>query len=278
MPAGGEGGAAQEPDLCPDDPDKLAPGACGCGLPDEDTAALADCREIEAALVHHYDFEGTGTAVMDRVGSAHGTIVGGAVLSKRDGRGVVELGGGSAGPYVDLPNGIISQLNNASFEAWLIWRGGNDWQRVLDFGDSTHSTPENNPANGKTYLFVTPQSAEDVLLSGYSLNGNSAGEELRLLTEAALPQAVLSHVLLVADNTMNKLTLYLDGEVRSEETWTGKLSAINDVNVWLGRSQYAGDHELNAIYHDFRIYDAALSELQVATCFAAGPDPAFLAD
>ena len=62
-PAGGEGGAPLEPDACPDDPDKLMPGACGCGLPDENTAALADCRGIEAALVHRYDFEGTGTAV-----------------------------------------------------------------------------------------------------------------------------------------------------------------------------------------------------------------------
>jgi len=277
-PAGGEGGAAPEPDACPDDPNKLAPGACGCGFPDENTATLADCRDIEATLVHRYDFEGTGTAVMDRAGSAHGTIVGAAMLSKVEGHGVVELGGGSAGPYVDLPNGIVSQLSDASFEAWVTWRGGNNWQRFFDFGDSTHATPEDNPASGKSYLYMTPQSGEGFALSGYSLAGNSAGQELRVVSAGPLAQSALSHVVMVANDAMDKLTLYVNGAKSAEQTWTGQLSAISDVNVWLGRSQYSGDHELNAVYHDFRIYDAALDDLQVATCFAAGPDPAFLAD
>lgn len=271
---GGEGGAPPEPDTCPEDPDKLAPGACGCGLPDDDTATLADCRDIEAVLAHRYDFEGTGTAVMDRAGTSHGTIVGDATLSN----GVVELSGGSAGPYIDLPNGIVSRLADASFEAWVTWRGGNNWQRLFDLGDSTHATPENNPANGKSYLYVTPKSGEGFALAGYSVAGNSMGQELRIVTPGPLMQSVLSHVVVVADDAMNKLTLYIDGELAAEETWAGQLSAINDVNVWLGRSQYSGDHELNGVYHDFRIYDAALSPTQVATCFVAGPDPAFLAD
>jgi len=276
-PAGGEAGAPPEVDECPDNPDKLTPGACGCDFPDSNTATYADCRDIEAALVHRYDFEGTGAAVMDRAGSAHGTLVGGATLSKLAGKGVVDLSGGATGPYVDLPNGIVSQLSDASFEAWVTWRGGNNWQRILDFGDTTHVTPENNPASGRTYLYVTPRSGEGFALSGYSLEGNSMGQELRVVNSAPLAQS-LNHVLLVANAGADKLTLYINGSKAAEQTWTGALSSINDVNVWLGRSQYSGDHELNGIFHDFRIYDAALDALQVATCFAAGPDPAFLAD
>jgi hypothetical protein len=277
-PAGGEGGAAPDADTCPDDPNKLAPGACGCGFPDENTATLADCRDIEAALVHRYDFEGTGTAVMDRAGTAHGEIIGGAMLSQLEGHGVLELGGGTAGPYVDLPNGILSQLTDASIEAWVTWRGGNNWQRLFDFGDSTSAMPENNPANGKSYLYMSPKSGDGFALTGYSLQGNSMGQELRVASAAALATSVLSHVLVVANSAAAKLTLYINGEKSAEQPWTGQLSSINDVNVWLGRSQYSGDHELNGVFHDFRIYDAPLSDLQVATCFAAGPDPAFLAD
>jgi hypothetical protein len=275
-----DGGAGGEPpviDECPDNPDKLAPGACGCDFPDENTATHSDCRDIKAALVHRYDFEGTGTAVMDRTGSAHGTLMGGATLSKVDGKGVVDLSGGSTGPYVDLPNGIVSALTDASFEAWVTWRGGNAWQRFFDFGDTTHTTPENNPANGKTYIYFTPKSSEGFALTGYSLQSNSMGEELRTVNSTALAQS-LNHVIVVANAGADKMTLYINGSKAAEQTWTGALTSINDVNVWLGRSQYSGDHELNGIIHDFRIYDAALDALQVATCFAAGADPEFLID
>lgn len=277
-PAGGEGGAAPEPDTCPEDPNKLAPGACGCGFPDETTDTLANCRELESALVHRYDFEGTGVAVMDRAGTAHGEIMGGAMLSQLEGHGVLDLGGGAAGPYVDLPNGIVSQLTDASFEAWVTWRGGNNWQRLFDFGDSTNAVPEDNPANGKSYLYMTPKSGEGFALTGYSLAGNSMGQELRVASTPPLTASVLSHVLIVANSSADTLILYIDGAKSAEQPWTGQLSLINDVNVWLGRSQYSGDHELNGIFHDFRIYDAALNDLQVATCFAMGPDPTFLAD
>src|SRR5258705_5402294 len=48
---GGEGGAPVEPDTCPNDPDKLAPGDCGCGVPEQPGASLADCHTLESLLV-----------------------------------------------------------------------------------------------------------------------------------------------------------------------------------------------------------------------------------
>jgi hypothetical protein len=268
--AGGEGGADAAPDECPDDPAKVAPGACGCGLVD------ADCVTLEQKLVHRYDFEGSGTAVQDRVGTAHGVIARGATLSKLNGRGVVLLGGGSAGAYVDLPNGLASALTNATFEAWITWGGGASWQRVFDFGDSTNAPPENNPASGKTYIFVTPRSAYNVAMLGYSTDGNSMGQEVAVRGTSNMTLE-LSQVVAVADASGDKLQLYVNGVKTGELAWTGSLSAINDVNVWLGRSQYVGDPELSAVYHDFRVYGAALTSSEIATSYRGGPDPAFLA-
>jgi len=74
-----------------------------------------------------------------------------------------------------------------------------------------------------------------------------------------------------------KLILYMDGAAVGEQAFTGKLASINDVNAWLGRSQYNVDPEMTGTFHDFRIYEAALTPLQIATSFAGGPDPAFLA-
>jgi hypothetical protein len=271
---GGEGGAPAVIDECPADPDKLAPGACGCGVPEAPSVTHSDCDTLESLLVHRYDFEGTGTAVKDRVGTAHGVVARGSTLSKLDGKGVVLLGGGDVGSYVDLPNGLISSLKNATIEAWITWGGGTNWQRIFDFGDSTSPTPEDHQLDGKTYLFVTPKSGSSVVSVGFSVA--SVAQELDVPGSAPLAMS-LSQVVVVADDDGDKLALYVNGAKLNEQAWTGQLSKINDVNVWLGRSQYANDSELNAVYHEFRVYGAALSEAQVAAAYAAGTDPKFLA-
>lgn len=279
----GDGGAGGEPpavvDTCPTDPAKTAPGVCGCGFPDTDTATLASCTGLKSALVHRYDFEGTGTVVTDRVGTAHGSVKGGATLSGVAGKGAVTLGGGTAGSYVDLPNKLLSAQTSATLEAWVTWGGGAAWQRVFDFGDSTNATPEDNPASGKSYLFLTPTTdaaATGVMRAVYSLTGGAAAAETRLEATEAMPQ-VLTHVALVVDATGGQMVLYLDGMNAGEQTFSGDLGSINDVNCWLGRSQYAADPEMTGIFHDFRMYKAALTPLQIATSFAGGADPAFLA-
>lgn len=276
--AGGAGGAGGMPpevvDHCPNDPKKLEPGTCGCGLPDTATTSLADCKTLKSKLLHRYDFEGTGTTAKDRIGTADGTVKG-ATLTKLDGKGVVLLGGGTTGPYVDLPNKLVSPLTNATLEAWITWGGGNDWQRVFDFGDSDHSPPEDNPAAGKTYIFLTPRNKDGVAAGGYSANGYT-NQALAAAT-TPLSSAAMSHVALVVDDAGDKLVLYVDGKSAGTLAWTGSLSTVNDVNAWLGRSQFDGDPELSGVYHEFRIYGAALSAAELATSFTGGPDPSFLA-
>lgn len=271
----GEGGGPAAPDSCPDDPDKLEPGACGCGVPDVSTVALASCKSLIAKLSHRYDFEGGGTKVTDRIGTAHGVLVGGS-LSTLDGEGVALLGGGTSGAYVDLPNQLISKLSDVTLEAWVTWGGGSAWQRVFDFGDTNHAPPENNPDLGKTYLMLTPSTAAGVAAIGFSVDGNASGQEQDVSADAALP-TTMSQVVVVASDSQNKLRLYIDGKLSAEAAWTGALSQINDVNAWLGRSQYDHDPELSGVYHDFRIYSAALTDAEVASSFRGGTDPSFLA-
>lgn len=271
-PSGGEGGTPPQDD-CPDDPSKLAPGVCGCGIPDVATTELSDCASLKAALIHRYDFEGNGTNVLDRVGSAHGIVTQGATLSKLDGKGVVLLGGGTSGAYVDLPNRLVSSLTNATFEAWVTWGGGKAWQRVFDFGDSTATSPENNPASGKSYLFASARGGLGGVLTAYSLNGST--EETAVSGPSPLAQT-LNQMVVVADAANDQLALYVNGALIGTQAWTGSLAAINDVNVWLGRSQFAADPELSGVYHEFRMYGAALSAAQIATAYRGGPDPVFL--
>jgi hypothetical protein len=91
-----------------------------------------------------------------------------------------------------------------------------------------------------------------------------------------MPTSMVQAVVVV-DAAGGLLSLYLNGALSGQQNFSGTLSSINDVNAWLGRSQYEVDVELSGTFHDFRIYNAALSAPQIAASFAAGPDPAFLA-
>ena len=184
------------------------------------------------------------------------------------------LGGGEVGAYVDLPNRLLSSLTNATFEAWVTWGGGSSGQRIFDFGDTTDAMPEDTQTFGKTYLFVTPSSSDGSATLGFSLAG--IAQEIDVPGAGLLPQS-MSQIVAVANDADNVLELLVNGIRVNHHTWTDRLAQINDVNVWLGRSQYATDSELNGVFHEFRVYEAALSEAQVTSAFRSGPDPAYLA-
>lgn len=249
-------------DLCPDDPNKTAPGACGCGA---DETRAAECTALHSALRHRYRFEGTGTLVTDDVSDADGTVINATL----DDSSTLTLAGGTTNQHVELPDGIISALTDATFEVWLNWQGGAIWQRVFDFGSSSGSS-------GETYVFVTPQrgGGSMSMRATFSLAGTAS--EVVVDDGAALTSGTLHHLALVVDDRV-ELRLYLDGVLQSTTpNTTRSLSDLNDIQNWLGRSQYSVDAELGGTYHEFRIYEAALSDAQIAASFALGPDPAFL--
>ena len=265
------GGECPVPDACPNDPAKTEPGVCGCGIPDVDGAAAASCIGLRDALVHRYRFEGAGTAVTDAVGSAHGTLIGATLAND----GTLTLAGGTSDQYVDLPNGLISSLQDVTIEAWVTWAGGNPWQRIFDFGDST-SGSEGTQADGRTHLFVTPLASGASGTNLLALFRTPAGEVVAEAS-APLPTNAIKHIAVVIDDAGDLMTLYLDGELAASAALTTTLSEINDINNWIGRSQWMVDDELGGVVHELRIFDAALSGPQLATSFAAGPDPGFLA-
>lgn len=238
---------------------------------DPPDAACVPC-ELRAALVHRYRFEGTGSDAVDSVGSADGVIVNATL---EDTGGVI-LAGGSSGEYVDLPNGIASALTSATFEAWVTWDGGAAWQRIFDFGDVT-SGEEGEQGSGRSYLMLTPLTSGTggVLRVAYKKPDTP---ETLVNSTAPLPMGELVHVAVVVDDAANVLSLFQDGALIGLAAPVDSLSLINDVNNWLGRSQYSSDPEFAGTIHEFRVYAAALTGDQIAQSFAEGPDPDFLED
>lgn len=265
-------------DQCPLQSWKQTPGACGCEIPDEDIEGMmAGCLPLRSALIHRYSFAGTSTTVIDTASGADATIFGGVTPAN----GAVTLGGRSSGDYVDLPNGLVSSLTSVTFEAWVTWAGGAEWQRIFDFGDD-ESMLEGGRGTGRTYLFLTTQLPDDPF-ARVAFQGPDARREFMLNATRALRSGMSEHVAVTWDDEAQEMSLYFNGEldarkVRATTDIPVTLAALNDVNSWLGRSQYELDADFGGAIDEFRIYSIALSALQVRTSFDAGPNPAFLPD
>ena len=256
-------------DACLGDPDKVAPGICGCGI------AEGRCLALKDALIHRYPFDGTGSVAVDQVGGADGTIMNTAL----GGLGQLDLAReGELEQYVDLPNGIISPLSSATFEAWVIWQPPAPvpfWERIFDFGVSTAG--EDKRDSGKSYLFLAPGgpgNEPDVPRTAFR-DLNLTGEVI-LDSVETFPTERLFEVAVVVDAAAHELRLYLDSREQRRVTLTEPLSGIQDVNNWLGRSQFAKDARFGGSFLEFRIYDKALSPAELADSYRFGDSPDFL--
>jgi uncharacterized protein YjdB len=231
--------------------------------------ASKDVKVVQAPAVlkHRYNFDdapGSAT-VRDSVGGIDGTLRGGAQL---DGAGRLDLDGVDG--YVDLPNGIISVMTNATFEAWVTWNSPSVWwQRVFDFGNSTNG--EDQQGNGTTYLFLTTRGGAGVTRFGITVSGGGAGEQV-LNAPSALAADREAHLVVVYNYSARQAKLFVNGRLVDTRSVSIFLPNIRDVNNWLGRSQFVADACFDGQLNEFRIYNGALTDFEVALSNAAGPD------
>ncbi len=266
-------------------------GSAGAGGSVSCAGPVEDCTAIETALRHRYSFD-EGPGAVDSVSAADGTLERGATLT---GDGAVELSGTSSttGGYVDLPNGIVSALNDATFEAWIDWDGvGGDWQRVFDFGEAmlvmgtscvaggASASEGSTGVCGRTYLSLSANTegfpTGPPRASFLTQPGTPTNDSLSINSSTNLPVNTTQHLAVVVNDSADRLALYRNGLPDGSITFTSSLSEINDINNWLGRSQFTGDPTFDGQILEFRIYAAALTDSQIATSFAEGTDPEFL--
>ena len=221
-------------------------------------------------LVHHYPFDGHGRIVFDTVGWADGMVVGRARLN---GKGAVRLDDGD--DFVDLPNGIISAHDDLTIELVVRWRGPKGrYARLFSFGGNTKgevTEPGGQGGEGTTFLELNLQ-VEDrnqqqlgfsfALGDQYTFNCASA----RML----LPGKV-HHVVVTVDDLNDHISYYLDGELACRiENVVQRLSSLDDVNNWLGRSQWTNDRIPDVLFYDVKIYNRAMDDQEVRRVYDSG--------
>jgi 3D (Asp-Asp-Asp) domain-containing protein len=218
-------------------------------------------------LTHRYSFSDAagGTTVKDSVGTSDGTLKGtGGVFSGS----ALSLNAGADPAYVDLPNGILSSMTNATLEAWVNWNGGGIWQRVFDFGDNSNG--EDQQGTGITYFGLVPTASSGFLRFNVTTN-SGAGENPVLDAPMALPSKAPTHVAVSYNITAGAVRLYLNGQRVAMAPAVIPLNTLNDINCWLGKSNW-NDPAFNGSFDEFRMYAGAMLDADVAADFAAGPD------
>jgi hypothetical protein len=228
-----------------------------------------------ATLAHRYSFtEAPGSkTVKDSAGTADGQILGlGATF---DGQGQLTLPGGTSSAadpaviagYVNLPNHIINVLSNLSIETWVTYSGSGSWQRIFDFGTSAGGEDVSD-GNGN-YLFMTPAGPNFLEFSVRDPSTGSEPAPLISTTPLATDQQVFLAV--VYNHTANIASVYSNAVQVLVGPAPVDITTIDDVNNWLGRSQW-GDPMFKGKYNEFRIWNGALLPSEISAHYAAGPD------
>lgn len=191
------------------------------------------------ALVARYEFEEN---VHDTtLNIRHGAMPEDGVYTEgKSGRYALSLDGSAQ--YVQLPTNVANHAET-TISTWIYWEGGNNWQRVFDFGNGEDE-----------YMFLTVRSDDGRIRFAIRNGGDEQqidGERITAYRKEWIHLAV----------TMGEeeVCLYLNGELMaSSKDITLRPSDFHPLLNYIGRSQFAADPLFNGYIDDFRIYDYAL--------------------
>jgi hypothetical protein len=249
----------------------------------------------------------SGQAIHDSVGTAHGTVQGSPwiVAPQFTGRRLVLPGGfdttlaNFGAPYADLPNGLVSinSTNNGgsgevSIEIWFKNTGGtaSSNPRVFDFGSVGPSSPAvgqevlgpggyPSGSNGLDMVFYAQVGSspnqrrlgwlnKDTLPSGTTVN------TVTINTDACLLGSYQSdrHLVVTWKESTGQFIAYENGLPVVSSYVSNSISALNDVNMWLGRANNSGNGAWAGEYDEVRFYNYVLSPAQVVGNYQVGPE------
>jgi Concanavalin A-like lectin/glucanases superfamily len=223
-------------------------------------------RPALAAKRHEYTFNG-GNA-NDSVGSAHGTLVGGATATV----GQAHLDGVDG--YVDLPAGTIGLFNypSATLEAWFTNTTTAAWQRLFDFGNTVG-------ANCANCFFFSPATGASDFRAAISNTDPGFNNEAFANGAGVLPANTQHYIAVTVDDT--SISLYRNGQLvestlldTAPQTLTVGAPSLGQVDpslAYLGRSLYTADAFFTGSINQFTIHDNVLTPAQIQANFTAGP-------
>lgn len=237
-------------------------------LTDEEIADLAD-EEVstipeepkETKLILDYDMNNIeDTKVIDQTGNFDGKLVNpqNAEVIKGEAAGAINFKGGSTSSYIEMPQGVLNDLESVTVSSLVNWEGKNEAEWIFALGQDSNK-----------YLFTTPKrnSGDKSARVGLGVTSwnNEAGANA---TTGSLKSHEWKLVTAVVSGEDKTLKLYIDGvEVASGSTNGYTLAQINNVNGrsgFVGRSLYSADPYFGGMIADFEVYNGALTASEVS--------------
>lgn len=148
--------------------------------------------------------------------------------------------------YIQLPY-TIANSDEITISAWVYYRGGNQWQRIFDFGHGVDN-----------YLFLTANCGQ-----GLRLAAKCGGSEINLTPQKIITTNAWHHIAITIG--AHGAAIYLEGnKIGENSSFSIRPSDIRPVLNYIGRSQFAEDPAFNGYISDFRIYNYAMTPEEVA--------------
>jgi hypothetical protein len=203
-----------------------------------------------ATPVLHHTFETTS----DTSGAYVGSLNGGATLETLSGVNVLNLG--QNGGYFDFGSKVCDLVSSLSGDYTISVNLciptstslGSNGNFVFNFGKSS----------SEGYLFFGANQ------SRFSITQTNWTGEQTVSAGTVFPKGAWTNLVIVQNGS--NASIYFNGELQQTAEITLHPSDISGLcQAWLGRSPYSGDVMLNgALYSDFRIYNTALSNTEIA--------------
>jgi hypothetical protein len=257
----GEDGTCDE---CPSDPEKTAPGVCGCGEED-----LIGETGAPFCLIAHWKFEGDARDEFER---SHGEEMGAVTYVEGPSGLAVDLtrGTSKAKSHIrvatDAPDTVTPGLLNPDSVSLAMWiRGKAEFGRIFERGKPCM----NHYGCRLEYSNLTCE-----------LNPNTEYCESIVKVSAAVDTERWQHVVFTVerspDNTELRLRLYINGVLADSHAETGSFpnnTADQQRYLVMGRHYLnvnGGNSDLNPYYgqlDDVRIYNGPLTSKQAKALF-----------
>ena len=243
---------------------------------------------LTTAPLHRWSFtnavnaNATGLVVTD-IGSANGTTnqINGIIRNNGGtaaftGSQLTLSGGSSAtAPYVDFTNALVSVLSTnrngsgqLTVEAWLTPQAAGNWARVFECGSTSIGkvSAPGGSFTGVNYagLVATPSGNQNLSAVAFGTGNNFFSS-----TVTGNPM----HMAMTWDDVTNTgvVKIYENGVQVAAMSGAPRMTSINDLNNWLGRSSFSSDANLQGSVAEFRIFNRLLSPSELINDYQLGP-------
>lgn len=156
--------------------------------------------------------------------------------------------------------GDVADYVDITIAGWFYWNGGGVWQRAIDFGYTNAS------GWGEHTMFVTPDAGGATGLR-FVISDFYWNNEKQINSSETLPANQWVHVTVTLEGDDGRM--FVNGDQVAENIGGMTLDPIDldKQHNYIGKSMYSTDPYFDGMVDDFRIYNHALSPVEVAILY-----------